>query len=203
MDIVYILVNPAMEGYIKVGYTSNLSQRLKDLDNTSVPVPFECVFAIEVEDAKRVEKRVHDVFADMRVNPRREFFEINQDRVISALKLTGGNEVNLQKDVDKLLDLSDVKAREKLQKTRERFNFNMIGISQGNELHFKKDENIKCRVISNNKIEFEGKELTLSSSASYLLTTQFGFTNTHVSGSYYWCFDGESLYDRRKRLEEE
>jgi len=48
-EIIYVLTNSAMEGYVKIGRTTNLDQRLSSLDNTSVPLPFECVFAIEVE----------------------------------------------------------------------------------------------------------------------------------------------------------
>lgn len=34
---VYVLTNPAMDGYVKIGKTTNLLQRLKSLDNTSSP----------------------------------------------------------------------------------------------------------------------------------------------------------------------
>ena len=50
MRIVYVLINPAFENYVKVGKTTNLEQRLRSLDNTSVPLPFRCVFAVEVDD---------------------------------------------------------------------------------------------------------------------------------------------------------
>ena len=48
--IVYVLVNEAFDSYVKIGRTINLEQRLKQLDNTSVPLPFRCVFAVEVPD---------------------------------------------------------------------------------------------------------------------------------------------------------
>jgi len=35
MGIVYVLVNPAFDSYVKVGRTVNLEQRLRSLDNTS------------------------------------------------------------------------------------------------------------------------------------------------------------------------
>ena len=54
MRIVYILTNPAFDKYIKIGITSNLSSRLKQLDNTSMPLPYECYFAVEVENATKV-----------------------------------------------------------------------------------------------------------------------------------------------------
>ena len=38
-EIIYVLKNPAMPNYVKIGKTENLQQRMKDLDNTSVPGP--------------------------------------------------------------------------------------------------------------------------------------------------------------------
>ena len=54
--IIYILTNQAHPDYIKIGKTSNLEQRLKSLDTTGVPLPFECYYAVEVDDMSRVEK---------------------------------------------------------------------------------------------------------------------------------------------------
>ena len=67
MGIVYVLSNPAFDNYVKVGRTIDLEQRMKVLDNTSVPLLFRCVFAIEVDDDVAVERLVHQAFADVRV----------------------------------------------------------------------------------------------------------------------------------------
>jgi len=63
MGIVYVLSNPAFDNYVKVGRTIDLEQRLKQLDNTSVPLPFRCVFAVEVDDEVSVEHQGSRVFA--------------------------------------------------------------------------------------------------------------------------------------------
>lgn len=47
MGIVYVLTNPAFDSYVKIGRTIDLEQRLRQLDNTSVPLPFRCVYAVE------------------------------------------------------------------------------------------------------------------------------------------------------------
>ena len=46
------------------------------------------------------------------------------------------------------------------------------------------------------------QELTLSRAAIIALQ-EMGYKTTHASGSQYWLFDGESLDERRQRLEEE
>ena len=56
-EIVYILTNEAMPGLIKIGRTNGeVSERVRQLDTTPIPLPFECFYAAEVTDADRVEK---------------------------------------------------------------------------------------------------------------------------------------------------
>ena len=45
-EIVYVLTNESMEGLVKIGRTSTgVEQRIRELDNTSVPLPFQCFYA--------------------------------------------------------------------------------------------------------------------------------------------------------------
>ena len=48
--MVYVLTNPAMPGIVKIGMTDKLEvqPRMRDLYTTGVPLPFDCVSAIEV-----------------------------------------------------------------------------------------------------------------------------------------------------------
>jgi hypothetical protein len=88
--IVYILINEAMPGYTKIGKTTSpVEQRMKELDSTGIPLPFECFYAARVADIDSVERKLHDAFLDRRVRPRREFFKIDPARVQSALSLAG------------------------------------------------------------------------------------------------------------------
>ena len=57
LEIIYILTNEAMQGYIKIGFTNgSLSERLQQLDRTGVPLPFEVYYACEVENARADEQ---------------------------------------------------------------------------------------------------------------------------------------------------
>jgi len=60
---------------------------MNELNTTSVPLPFECLFTCEVDDCKVLENALHKAFYPNGVNPRREFFEVNPDQVIAILRL--------------------------------------------------------------------------------------------------------------------
>jgi hypothetical protein len=55
-EIIYLLTNPSMPDLVKVGRTSNLQARMLSLYNSSTPVPFECFYACEVDDAQKIRK---------------------------------------------------------------------------------------------------------------------------------------------------
>ena len=57
-QIVYILKNESMPEYVKIGFThGGVKERLRQLDRTGIPLPFEVYYAATVEDAEREEKR--------------------------------------------------------------------------------------------------------------------------------------------------
>ena len=197
--IVYCLVNQAMPDHIKIGKTSNLEQRLRSLDNTSVPLPFECVLALEVEDPERVETLLHQTFHDQRTRSTREFFEVGPQRVIAAMQLTGGRDVT-----PATLAAEDEESRQAVEKSRsrrERFNFEMVGIPVGAELHFWDAPDITCTVHSRNRVIFEGQETSITGAAGDVLERR-GMSR-RIASTGYWYFESESLQERRLRMESE
>jgi hypothetical protein len=85
-EIIYVLTNEAMPGYVKVGRIStSLEQRMRELNSsTSVPLPFTAFYACTVKDAHFVEHQLQDAFGDSRVDPKREFSGVGPDRMVSA-----------------------------------------------------------------------------------------------------------------------
>lgn len=193
--IIYVLINEAMPGYVKIGRTvSNLEQRIRDLSaSTSIPIPFTCFYACTVKNAQFVEHQLHDAFDDNRTNPKREFFQIAPERVVSALKLAEIENITPKKDI--VENQEDQQALNKARKIREKFNFGMAKIPLSAEIVFSRDENIKAKVIDNHSIEYDGKKTSLSKSAQKILGYDYG-----VSGTDYWMYRGETLDERRKRL---
>lgn len=199
-EIVYVLTNPAMPGYTKIGRTNNLEQRIRGLDTTSVPLPFECFYAATVKDAVFVERKLHDAFSDHRVRSNREFFEISPERVVAALELAAIE--NITPGQDFVETKEDKAALDKARDRRSIFNFGMVQIPPGSILTFSRDENVTCQVVDNRSVEFEGAVTSLSAAARTLLQ-RAGGKLTAAQGSLYWEYEGEILEERRKRMEEE
>ena len=197
-EIIYILINEAMPGYVKIGRTSNnLEQRIRDLSaSTSVPLPFTCFYACTTKDAQFVEHQLHDAFNNDRINPKREFFQIAPERVVSALKLAAIEDVTPKNDL--VENPKDKQALINNLKIREKFNFDMAKIPIGSELIFSRDENIRAKVLDNHFIEYNGEKISLSNSAQEILGYNYG-----IAGTDYWTFEGETLDERRRRLETE
>jgi len=197
MGIVYVLSNPAFDNYVKVGRTIDLEQRLKQLDNTSVPLPFRCVFAVEVDDEIAVEKLVHQAFADVRVRSTREFFEIDAQRVISALKLTNGKDVTPKEDIAE--DEESIEALERTVAKRRSYSFSDAHVNVGDVLTYSKDDAVIATVVAEKKVEFEGEIVSLSKAALTLLHRE-GYKWKQANGWAFWMKDGETLSERVDRF---
>ena len=79
---VYILVNPVMPGIIKIGFTKDIKRRLRDLDTTGVPQPYEPYFSVKTKKYQLLEKVIHrelDKLTDSRLRNNREFFKMDPD----------------------------------------------------------------------------------------------------------------------------
>jgi len=59
-------------------------------------------------------------------------------------------------------------------------------------------KNTKAKVVDNRSIEFNGEMMSLSNSAQKTLGYSY-----KVAGTLYWTYEGETLDERRRRLESE
>lgn len=194
-QIVYILTNEAMPGYIKIGFTTNtVEERLRQLDRTGMPLPFEVYYSAEVNDARKEEEWLHSIFADRRVRDNREFFKINPELATLALKRV---ELHEYRTNDGLTNEQE-KEVDEIKERRSRFHFQNYGISVGEELSFTRDPNIIVTVAENDKISYNGKLSSLSTLAKELL----GYTR-HPQGTLYFKYKDEILDDMRRRVDSE
>ena len=196
-EIVYILINEAMPGYIKIGRTrTSVEQRMQELYKTPVPLPFECFYAAKVENSKEVEQALHDAFADNRVSPNREFFQIAPERVVSVLKLLSLEEVTPGRIYTETKE--DEIALEKARTQSSVFNFEMVKIPVGAILNLARNKDITCRVLDKRWVDYGGETTSLTAAAQKALGI-----NRPLQGPLFWEYEGELLTERRKRMEQE
>lgn len=192
-QIIYILTNEAMPGYIKIGFTTtSVEQRLKELDRTGIPLPFEAYYSAEVVDARKDEEWLHSIFSDRRVRDNREFFKMNPELATLALKRIEIKEIKINADLtdDQEKEIGDIKER------RSRFHFKDYGITPGEKVVFTRNPEIIAEVLENDKIRIGEKIGSLSSFAKELL----GGTG-RVNGTLYFIYKDEILNDMRNRID--
>lgn len=186
-----------MPDTIKIGITDNLERRMKELDNTSTPLPFECYYAVEVQDAKVIEKKIHEGLDDKRIRQSREFFNSTPEQAKAILEIAevmGGKNVTPKDDI--VETPQDKQALENARKNRKRFNFDMIDIKPGTVLNFVKDNTITCEVVDNTKVKFRDNITSLSNAADTILR-EMGYDWQGVRGPLWWSFNGKKLEDLR------
>ena len=201
MPIIYILTNQSMPDTIKIGITDNLERRIKELDNTSLPLPFECYYAVEVEDASKIEKKIHEGLDDARIRDNREFFNTTPEQAKSILEIAeimGGKDVTPKGDI--VETAQDKQALEKSRKIRKRFNFEMINIQPGTILNFVKDTTITCEVHDDRKVKFRDKITSLSDAADIVLR-EMGYDWSAAQGPIWWSYQGKRLSELRRERE--
>lgn len=201
-NIIYVLTNEAMPGLAKIGLTGDsVATRISQLNAVpGVPLPFECYYAAEVDNMKRVESLLHQLFSEHRINPKREFFKVDPEKVVLALAIGNFKEVTpgeVQVDAEEQAALEKAKAR------RPSLRLDAIGIKPGDVLTFSRDEARTATVLPDNKVLLDDGEETSLSAAALKLLKQLGYQTPSAQGPAYWMFDGELLDERRRRLEAE
>ena len=191
-EIVYVLANKAMPNLIKIGKTrrKDLQVRMDELYSTGVPFPFECLWAGEVEDCTEIESLIHNAFRHNRVNPKREFFNIQPDQVIPLLKKLSTKE--LTSTVEEALSTNVTQEEKQAVKQYHRppLDFEEMGIPMGGMLVYTKDPSITVKVVSNKKVLYNDKEFSLSPLTKTLLDLPY-----NVAPGRYWTYEGKSLAD--------
>ncbi len=209
--IVYCLTNPAMPELVKIGLVrsaeaSALKARMSALYSTGVPLPFEVRYAVMVDKPEEVEKLLHSAFHNFRENPGKEFFRVEPERVVAAMKLTAGEAVSVEDTPDAEVSQDAIEARKRSrqrQNTRlSKFKFSSAHVQFGKEIEFIRDPSLTAKVLNDKKIEFEGKEHSLTSAARLILR-RTGETKPNrggVAGPTFWQYQGETLSKRRRRI---
>ena len=192
--IVYVLTNEAMPGLVKIGRTTqeDPQERINQLYNgaTGVPVPFECLMAVRVEDPKSAEEALHKAFGPQRINPGREFFKIDPAQATALLNFIGFEDVTPEvKEANQSIPEAERSASESLRKRRPNLNFVEMGIPVGSMLHAVSGDN-RVEVVSEKKVSFQGQEMSITQATKLHLERPYA-----VAPTPYWLYEGRSLSD--------
>ena len=189
---VYVLTNPAMPNMVKIGKTTrDVELRLADLYSTGVPLPFECEYSAKVKDVDKTEKAFHTAFEPSRVNPKREFFNINPEQAIAVLSLMAIEDVTPSvQDEAKKIDLEATASAEKFKKKRRpNQNFFEMGLKEGDILKFGRNKEV-CTILNARQVSYGGESWFLSNLTNKLLDR-----TGPMHGAPYWYYNGKNLQD--------
>jgi hypothetical protein len=192
--IIYILTNPIMPGIIKIGKTTqeDVKLRMAQLYSTGVPLPFECEYAAKVNNIDEVERALHTAFGPDRVNPKREFFEIESNQAITIIKLLEIENVSplVEQEAD-IIDEAELDAGRVFAQKRPKMNFIEMGIPIGAELVFNNNGEI-ATVVSEKSVRFRDEETSLTNATRLALGEGYAY---NVAPGPYWRFNGRKLRD--------
>ncbi|MFA1626918.1 GIY-YIG nuclease family protein [Rhizobium mongolense] len=140
--IVYIFTNEAMPGFVKIGMTqaNDVATRLRQLDVTAVPLPFECHYSARVPDCRKLERTLHFVFGEKRARLRREFFKVDPDLAKAIIELVATADVTPSEakqgftPAEKEGRHSQTRGQSHLRDDRPEVRY-LVNIRQGSECH--------------------------------------------------------------------
>lgn len=200
MPYIYIMTNPAYEGYVKIGSTDkDVYKRAKELSSASgVMFDFE-VYGYYETPAKLGDTTLHKIIdslnPELRVNKRREFYKMSAKEAYEFLYAVA--ELSGTQDNMTLVDEDDEDVPVKA-KRKPPFSFKSAQIPFGAEITFNGDNPVTAIVKDDRHITYNGETTSVSDLAQKLLDSKW-----QVQGTLYFTYDGETLHDRRIRMEEE
>lgn len=198
MGFVYLLTHDAMPDLTKIGRTdTSVEDRMRSLNNTSVPFGFKCFYAAEVTDSADVERRLHAAFEDFHVG--KEFFDIHPVRVQKVLEMVALRDATPRREV-----VADAEEEEQLSRNEQRqhlrrFSLFRIGLKVGDVLTFARDESLMATVASETELEFDGAIRSISASALAAIR-KCGYDWKTIPGPIFWMHEGQSLKEIESEL---
>ena len=199
--VIYILTNPSFPDYVKIGYADDVNRRLKEL-NRSECVPFAFrVYATYEVSSRLSDVKIHEIIDKLNPDLRAiEYFEGKKRvREFYAISIA---EINGMEDRLKLINPTqeekeqEVLVEEIEQKSRgEIFSFTKCHIPIGAELEYIKDENIKCYVVDDRKINYHDEIMYMTTLAKMLTGKKT------IAGPTYFKYNGKNLQEYYEKFQ--
>ena len=213
--VIYILTNPSFPEYVKIGYADDIDKRLQQLNRSEcIPYAFRVYATYEVS-SRLSDLKIHSIIDKLNPNLRsienfngkqrvREFYAMSPEDAYSILEAIA----EIHGRADKLKRIAMDEAQRKAEETaqeidaehKERlapFRFSLCNIHPGEEIEFCYNPEIRCTVVDDKQVEYQGQRYSLSALAQLLTGSKWS-----VAGPRYFKYKGEWLNDIRHRLEE-
>lgn len=138
-----------------------------------------------------MERALHIAFAPNRVNPKREFFQIDPGQAIAILKLLHTEDATAEIAIQPVgLAPSEVAAAEQFRARRPRLNFEEMGIPTGAQLTWTSLPGASVTVTGPRKVRLGMEEMSLSAATQNILSLGYP-----VAPGGYWQYEGRLLRD--------
>lgn len=215
---IYILTNPSFPQYVKIGYATDVKQRLAELNrSTAVPFAFRVYATYEVDSALS-DKKLHAILDKLNPDLRsteevdgkkrvREFYAMPPEdayAILEAIAEINGFKHRLKKWRATAEEQRDEKAAQEISEAHQErlsaFAFSKCSIPVGAEIEFScrgnQNSGTVCTVADDKHVKYNGEIWSLSGLAKYLVGT-----TGSLAGPKYFKYQGEWLSDIRRRIE--
>ena len=187
--IVYVLSNPAMPRLVKIGKTTQADPQVRasQLYTVGVPLPFECEIAVQVEDETVCERALHAAFAERRINPSREFFELDPEDIKPLLLLLGEDVTPGVIREDDEVDAASLAAVANYKKRKPNLNFEEMGVPPGATLTLERTGE-QATVAGARAVIFRDEEMSISRAGQIGLDVTWS-----PNPGMHWRYEGRLL----------
>ena len=216
MGYIYILTNPSFPQYVKIGYATDVKQRLDELNrSTAVPFAFRVYGTYEV-DSTLSDKKLHAIIDKLNPELRsmeeidgkrriREFYAMSPEDAFSILEAVAeinGYSQRLKKWEATVSERQEEELAEEInERHQERlspFAFSKCKIRIGEKIEFFCNGNPHsgelCEVIDDKRVKYDGKIWSLTALAKHLTRNQ------GIAGPRYFKYKGEWLNSIREQF---
>lgn len=216
MGYIYILTNPSFPQFVKIGYATDVEQRLDELNRSSaVPFAFRVYATYEV-DSVLSDKKLHSILDKLNPTLRsmeeidgrkriREFYAMTPEdafSILEAIAEINGYKHRLKKWRATAAEQKDAAMAQEINEAHQErlapFTFTVCNIVVGEEIEFwrsaSEPSGITCTVADDKHVEYDGQRWSLTALAKHLLGE-----NRALAGPRYFKYKGEWLNDIRHR----
>lgn len=214
---IYILTNPSFPQYVKIGYATDVKQRLDELNrSTAIPFAFRVYATYEV-DSTLSDKKLHSILDKLNPELRsteeidgkrriREFYAMSPEdaySILEAIAEINGYSHRLKKWKASVTEQrEEALAQEINEQHQERlspFAFSKCEIKIGEQIEFFCIGNVhsgeQCEVVDDKHVKYNDEIWSLTALAKHLTGN-----NKALAGPRYFKYKGEWLNTIRQRL---